>query len=97
VSFWGTFLCLYINNKNKSNNEKKDTQDRAMRLAQRNSLIRDVFYELTNHEKYSFSAAYTFLGAIFGLNDRQLRKVALSADNLAIFVVILHRILKESQ
>ena len=77
----------------------KDTADRAARLAQRNALISVLFYELTNHEGYSFMDAYAFLSEIFGINDRQLRKillqnvkVALSADKLTKLAVLLQRI-----
>lgn len=77
----------------------KETQTRAKRLAQRNTLIQLVFNELTIAEKMNYSEAYVFLGKIFGLNDRQIRKillqktkVALSAANLAKLSVILHRI-----
>ena len=76
-----------------------DSTDRAQRLAKRNALIKAIFAELTTHEGYSFMQAYIFLGWIFGINDRQLRKillqkskVALSADNLTKLAVILQRI-----
>ena len=70
-----------------------------MRLAKRNALISGLFYELTTHEGCSFGQAYIFLGRIFGINDRQIRKillekqkVALSADDLTKLAVLLHRI-----
>ena len=82
---------------------KKYTEDRAARLARRNALIAALFYELTNAEKLSFMDAYCFLSNIFGINDRQLRKillqkskVALSADDLTKLAVLLHRISKSS-
>ena len=78
---------------------KKDTEDRATRLAYRNALISALFFELTNHEGYSFMDAYAFLSQFFGINDRQFRKillqnvkVALSADDLTKLAVILQRI-----
>ena len=74
-------------------------EDRAQRLAQRNSLIQALFFELTNREGYSFSQTYIFLGKFFGINDRQIRKillqktkVALSADDLMKLAVLLQRI-----
>ena len=77
----------------------RDKQERAMRLAKRNALISQLFFELTAHEGFSFMQAYLFLEGIFGLNDCQLRrilrqksKVVLSTDNLAKLAVILHRI-----
>ena len=79
----------------------KYMDDRAMRLAKRNTLIQAIFHELTNNEDSSFTDAYVFLGRIFGINDRQIRKilllktkVALSADDLTKLAVILHRISK---
>ena len=79
--------------------EKKCQDDRAMRLAKRNALITTLFFELTNHEGFNFTQAYIFLGKIFGINDRQMRKillqkqkVALSADDLTKLAVLLHRI-----
>ena len=77
----------------------KYMDDRAMRLTKRNTLIQAIFHELTNNEASSFTDAYVFLGRIFGINDRQIRKilllktkVALSADDLTKLAVILHRI-----
>ena len=77
----------------------EDKDDRAQRLDKRNSLIKALFNELTNHEGYSFGMEYIFLGQVFGINDRQIRKillqkqkVALSADDLTKLAVILHRI-----
>ena len=89
----------WAHKKNFYHYEKKETTDRATRLAYRNALIQGVFYELTAPENYSFSQAYIMLGFFFGLNDRQLRKilllkpkVALSADDLAKLAVILQRL-----
>ena len=77
----------------------KDKDDRAQRLSKRNTLIQSLFHELTTREGYSFGDAYVFLGRIFGINDRQIRKillqkqkVALSADDLRKLAVILQRI-----
>ncbi len=82
----------------------KDTTDRTQRLARRNSLIRMIFHELIIQEKYSYGASYIFLGRFFGLNDRQIRKillqkdeVALSADDLSKFSVILQRFSEEKR
>ena len=79
--------------------KNKDFIDRAQRLDKRNALIKIIFEELTIHEGYSFGHAYIFLGNIFGINDRQIRKillqkqkVALSADDVTKLAVILHRI-----
>lgn len=81
----------------------KDTTDRDRRLAGRNALIQAIFAELTTHDGLSFMQAYVFLGTIFGINDRQIRKillqktkVALSADDLTKLVVILQRISSET-
>ena len=72
---------------------------RAARLQHRNALICEVFYQLTNHENYTFMGAYVFLENIFGIDERQIRKilrqnvkVELSSDNLSKLAVILHRI-----
>ena len=79
--------------------KKYENDDRAQRLAKRNTLIKAIFGELTTHEGYSFGDAYIFLGQFFGINDRQIRKillqktkVALSADDLEKFAVILQRL-----
>ena len=78
---------------------EKDKQDRAQRLVRRNKLIQTIFFELTNHDGFSFMQAYLFLEGIFGLNDCQIRrilrpktKVVLSTDDLTKLAVILHRI-----
>ena len=82
----------------------KDTIDRALRLAKRNALISAIFYELTNHEGFGFMQAYLFLEDIFGIDERQIRKIVrqnvkveLSSANLTKLAVILQRILKESE
>ena len=100
----GPILCIITNQKINHYDQKKETIDRATRLAYRNALIQGVFYELTVTENYSFSQAYIMLGFFFGLNDRQLRKilllkpkVALSADDLTKFAVILHRLSNERE
>ena len=63
-----------------------------------------IFQELIIREKFSFGSAYIFLGRFFGLNDRQIRKillqkdeVALSADDLSLFSVILQRFSEEGR
>jgi len=78
---------------------KKDATDRALRLTKRNALISTIFYELTNQEGFGFMQAYVFLEEIFGIDERQIRKiirqnakVELSSDNLTKLAVILHRI-----
>jgi hypothetical protein len=78
---------------------KKDATNRALRLTKRNALISTVFYELTNQEGFGFMQAYVFLEEIFGIDERQIRKiirqnakVELSSDNLAKLAVILQRI-----
>jgi len=83
---------------------KTDTIDRALRLAKRNALISAIFYELTNHEGLGFMQAYLFLEDIFGIDERQIRKIVrqnakveLSSDNLRKLAVILQRLLKESE
>jgi len=80
---------------------KTEKEFRAARLEHRNALIREVFYQLTIHENFSFMGAYVFLEKIFGIDERQIRrilrqksKVELSSANLTKFVVILQRILK---
>ena len=82
---------------------KKDTIDRAWRLAKRNALISAIFYELTNKEGFGFMQAYLFLEDIFGIDERQIRKilrqnskVELSSADLTKLAVILQRISKES-
>lgn len=74
---------------------------RAARLEYRNALIREVFYQLTNYEGFGFMDAYVFLEKIFGIDERQIRKilrqnskVELSSDNLSKLAVILQRISK---
>ena len=84
---------------------KKDATNRALRLTKRNALISTIFYELTNQEGFGFMQAYVFLEEIFGIDERQIRKiirqnakVELSSDNLTKLAVILHRIsIKESR
>jgi hypothetical protein len=78
---------------------KKDATNRALRLTKRNALISTVFYELTNQEGFGFMQAYVFLEEIFGIDERQIRKiirqnakVELSSDNLTKLAVILQRI-----
>ena len=78
---------------------KKDATDRALRLTKRNALISTIFYELTNKEGFGFMQAYLFLEEIFGIDERQIRKiirqnakVELSSDNLTKLAVILQRI-----
>jgi len=81
---------------------KKDATNRALRLTKRNALISTIFYELTNQEGFGFMQAYVFLEEIFGIDERQIRKiirqnakVELSSDNLAKLAVILQRISKK--
>lgn len=84
---------------------KKDATNRALRLTKRNALISTIFYELTNQEGFGFMQAYVFLEEIFGIDERQIRKiirqnakVELSSDNLTKLAVILQRIsIKESR
>ena len=102
VNIFSRVCFLSITHQNPNHYEKKETTDRATRLAYRNALIQGVFYELTATENYSFTQAYIMLGFFFGLNDRQLRKilllkpkVALSADDLAKLTVILQRLSKK--
>ncbi|MBR6167912.1 MAG: hypothetical protein IKQ50_05740 [Paludibacteraceae bacterium] len=78
---------------------KKDSTDRALRLTKRNALISTIFYELINNEGFGFMQAYVFLEEIFGIDERQIRKiirqnakVELSSDNLAKLAVLLQRI-----
>ena len=75
---------------------KKDSTDRALRLTKRNALISTIFYELINNEGFGFMQAYVFLEEIFGIDERQIRKiirqnakVELSSDNLAKLAVLL--------
>ena len=74
----------------------KDSTARTMRLAKRNALISALFYELTNHEGFSFMQAYMFLEGFFGIDERQIRKilrqkskVELSSTNVTKFAVLL--------
>ena len=84
---------------------KQDATNRALRLTKRNALISTIFYELTNQEGFGFMQAYVFLEEIFGIDERQIRKiirqnakVELSSDNLTKLAVILQRIsIKESR
>lgn len=83
---------------------KKDATDRALRLTKRNALISNIFYELTNNEGFGFMQAYVFLEEIFGIDERQIRKiirqnakVELSSDNLTKLAVLLQRILKKQK
>ena len=78
---------------------KKDATNRVLRLTKRNALISTIFYELTNQEGFGFMQAYVFLEEIFGIDERQIRKiirqnakVELSSDNLTKLAVILQRI-----
>ena len=80
-----------------------DTDERALRLAKRNALIKQIFTELTIHDGESFMQAYVFLETIFGIDERQIRKilrqkskVELSSDDLTKFAVILQRISKST-
>ena len=75
-------------------------QDEAWRHSSRNGLIQAMFNELNSMQKFSMGEIYTFLEKIFGLGERQIYmiisgvkvKSAVSADDLALFVVLLQRI-----
>ena len=77
-------------------------QDEAWRHSSRNGLIQAMFNELNSMQKFSMGEIYTFLEKIFGLGGRQIYTIisgvkvesAVSADDLALFVVILHRLSK---
>ena len=79
----------------------KEISCRAQRIDYRNALIKALFLHLTANEKYSFLDAYVFLEKIFGIDERQIRKIVrspqkveLSSDNLSKFAVILQRLSK---
>jgi len=80
----------------------KDKQDEAQRHAQRDALISKVFKTIVHDFDKSCDYAYILIGRIMGLGERQIQKIlkqcdesALGADDLAEFVVILQRILKD--
>ena len=80
----------------------KDKQEEAKRHAQRNYVVKEVRNQLVTNFGYSYTAADIFIGRIWGLGERQIREIvrsesfsAVSADELAEFVVILQRILKD--
>jgi hypothetical protein len=77
----------------------KDKQDEQQRHAQRDALISMVFRTMVHYFNKSCDDAYILIGRIWGLGERQIQKIlkhsnesALSADDFAEFVVILHRI-----
>ena len=77
----------------------KDKQDEAQRHAQRDALISMVFRVIVRDFNRSCDYAYILIGRIWGLGERQIQKIlkhadesALSADDIAEFAVILHRI-----
>jgi len=79
----------------------KDKQDEAQRHAQRDALISMVFRTIVHDFNKSCDDAYILIGRIWGLGERQIQKIlkradesALSAYDLAEFVVILQRISK---
>ena len=58
-----------------------------------------LFFHLTANEKHSFWDAYVFVEKIFGIDERQIRKilllkpkVELSSDDLTKFAVTLQKI-----
>ncbi len=78
---------------------KKEISCRAQRLDYRNALVEALFLHLTVDEKYSFLDVYVFLEKIFGIDERQIRKIVrspqkveLSSENLSKFAVILQKI-----
>ena len=81
--------------------KEKDYSDRLQRLSKRNAIISLLFYELTITDGYGFMEAYAFLEGLFGIDERQIRKilrqkskVELSSDDLTKLAVLLHRISK---
>jgi len=81
---------------------QKDKQDEQQRHAQRDALISKVFRTIVHDLDKSCDYAYILIGRILGLGERQIQKIlkqcdesALGADDLAEFVVILQRILKD--
>ena len=91
---------LSINHQNFNQyDQKKEITCRAQRLDYRNALIRALFFHLTANEKHSFWDAYVFLEKIFGIDERQIRKIVrspqkveLSSDDLTKFAVTLRKI-----
>ena len=82
---------------------KKNHEDELQRHAQRDALISMVFRMMVHKMDKSCEDAYILIGRIWGLGERQIQKIlrrsdesALSAYDLAEFVVILQRISKES-
>ena len=79
--------------------QMKDKQDEAQRHEQRNYLIKEVRNQLVSFFGDSYTDADIFIGRIWGLGERTIREIAgtksfsaVSADDLAKLVVILHRI-----
>jgi len=91
---------LSINHQNFNQyDQKKEITCRAQRLDYRNALIRALFFHLTANEKHSFWDVYVFLEKIFGIDERQIRKIVrspqkveLSSDDLTKFAVTLQKI-----
>lgn len=78
---------------------KRNKEDELQRRAQRDALISKVFRVIVHDLNKSCDDAYILIGRIWGLGERQIQKIlkrsdesALSADDFAEFVVILHRI-----
>jgi len=64
--------------------KKKEITCRAQRLDYRNALIRALFFHLTAHENHSFRDAYVFLEKIFGIDERQIRKIVRSSQKVEL-------------
>ena len=93
----GLFFFIITYPKNNHYDQKKEITCRAQRLDYRNALIRALFFHLTANEKHSFWDAYVFLEKIFGIDERQIRKIVrspqkveLSSDDLTKLAVTLH-------
>jgi len=52
-----------------------DTDERALRLAKRNALIKQIFTELTIRENMSFMEAYEAVGYVFYLSADHVQKI----------------------
>lgn len=82
--------------------ETKNQEDRALRLAKRDALIRVLFKELCKDPNVAIMEHYIFLESIFGLSDRQIRTIIsrpnafleVVSDDLTKLAVLLHRISK---
>ena len=79
-----------------------DTDERALRLAKRNALIKQIFTELTIRENMSFMEAYEAVGYVFYLSADHVQKILRThyqsqAQNFCIMAKKKQRKRKEPQ